>query len=47
MIPKFNKSAIFSINKDKFNEMFRELGMENFKTFIYKLKTYNQVFSFI
>lgn len=36
---KFNNSAIFSVNKDKFNEMFWELGMESFKNFIDKLKT--------
>ena len=34
---KFNNSAIFSVNKDKFNEMFWELGMESFKNFIKKL----------
>lgn len=36
---KFNNSAIFSINKDKFNEMFWELGMESFKNFVKKLNT--------
>ena len=35
----FNNSAIFSVNKVKFNEIFCELGMESFKNFIDKLKT--------
>ena len=34
---KFNNSAIFASNKDKFNEMFWKLGMESFQEFIKKL----------
>ena len=35
----FNNLAIISVNKVKFNETFWELGMENFKNLIDKLKT--------
>ena len=31
---KFNNSAIFASNKDKFNELFWKLGMESFQEFI-------------
>ena len=34
---KFNNSAIFASNKDKFNELFWKLGMESFQELIKKL----------
>ena len=34
---KFNNSAIFAPNKDKFNELFWKLGMDSFGEFLKKL----------
>ena len=39
---KFNNSAIFAPNKDKFNELFWRLGMESFDEFMKKLNLYRQ-----
>ena len=36
---KFNNSAIFASNKDKFNELFWNLGMDSFEAFMKKLKS--------
>lgn len=36
---KFNNSAIFAPNKDKFNELFWKLGMDSFEEFVKKLKS--------
>ena len=36
---KFNNSAIFAPNKDKFNELFWRLGMESFEEFMKKLQS--------
>ena len=39
---KFNNSAIFATNKNKFNEMFWKLGMENFENLVKKLHSLSQ-----
>ena len=36
---KFNNSAIFASNKDKFDEIFWKLGMKNFQEFMKNLLT--------
>ena len=36
---KFNNSAIFASNKDKFDEIFWKLGMKNFQEFMKNLQS--------